>query len=296
MQTVIRTSVFSFLLLITLNNCVAQRKPLLPNGKSQNLDRALKPFENLELLWLDGKIEVEFGADTSTLEIVSDENILQLIRVENTAGTLKIKVEGNEQNRRWLEDDKTTVKIRATGQPLQIICKSNADVTLRGIEAEKLNLEKDMNGDVKISGKVGLLVLRKDDNGSIYASELAVRQADVSIDGNGDVQLNTQQFLRREAFGNGGISNANDAPTAVSPPVRRVSVTFYNNRARKSLFFVTGANEAGKTFSYGLELGAFAKQTESLPVGTRVYEESKSGKLLVTLETSDDARMLKLFE
>jgi len=297
MQTVIRALALSFLLFWTLNNCAAQRKPLIPNGKPQNLSMALQPFENLELLWLDGKIEVEFGADTSTLEIISDENILQLIRVENAAGTLKIDVADNEQNRLWLEDDKTTVKIRTTSQPHAIIYKCNANASLRGIAAEKLNLEKDMNGDLKMSGKVDVLTLRKDDNGSIYASELAVGQADVSIKGNGDVQLSAQQFLRREASGNGGIGNANDAPTPVPLPVRRVRVTFYNNRAGRGDFYVTGTNEAGKTFSYGLELGAFAKESESLPVGTQVYQGSgKSGKLLVTLEEADDKQTVKLFE
>lgn len=296
MQTAIRVLVILILFPIAFDNCVAQRKPLVPNGKPQTRIWTLASFDTLELLWLDGKIEVEFGADTSTLEIVSDENIMRLIQVQHAAGSLQIQVAGNDGNRLWLEDDKTTVKIRTTAQPHQIIYKCNADAVMRGVATENLSVEKDMNGDVKISGKAGKLFLRKDDNGNIYASDLAVLQADISISGNGDVRLNAQKFDRREAFGKGGISNEGEAGNSATAPKQRVKVTFFNNRASRGDFFVTGLNEAGKTFSYGLELGAFAKDSESLPVGTRVFQGSRSGKLLLTLKEGDDRQTLKLYE
>ncbi len=133
-------------------------------------------------------------------------------------------------------------------------------------------------------------------NGSIFASQLQVNTADVQSDGNGDLQLTVQQFERRETSGNGVVGNSTDAPADPAIPLQRVQVTLFNNRARKQEFYVTGENGAGRSFSYGLSLGAYAKHRESLPPGTKVYLGDRSGRLLVTLSEKDDHRTIGLFE
>lgn len=281
--------------LLALSQCLAQRKPLLPDGNTQTMNLPLRDFERLELLWLDGRIDIEFGADSNSLSILSDANIMRLIRVDNTNNTLKIEVEGNGQNRLWLEDDKTMLKIRSRSQPASIEYKCNANATLRGLSTKTLALEHDMNGNLDMAGTVDSLVVRKDNNGALYASGLQVGVADVVIDGNGDVQLNARRFIRRESAGNGGIANAGETSAEAGPALPRVKVSFYNNRAKKGDFYVTGINEAGKKFSYGLSLGAFAKQSEYLPVGTRVYQDNRFGKLLATLGEKDDNQVVKLY-
>lgn len=290
-----RFSLTSFFVLLVLSQCFAQRKPLLPDGNTQTMNLPLRDFESLELLWLDGRIDIEFGADSNSLQILADANIMRLIRVDNTNNTLKIEVDGNAQNRLWLEDDKTTLKIRSRSQPASIEYKCNANATLRGLSAKTLALEHDMNGNLEMSGTADSLVVRKDNNGALYASGLQVGVADVVIDGNGDVQLNARRFVRRESAGNGGIANAGETASAPGPAIPRVKVSFYNNRAKKGDFYVTGINEAGKKFSYGLSLGAFAKQSEYLPVGTRVYQNDRFGKLLTTLGEKDDNQIVRLY-
>jgi len=293
-HTTLRCAAFAVLFLL-LHACFAQRQPLVPDGKPQTLSTALQPFGNLELLWIDGLIEVEFGADTSSLHIVTDENIARLIRVEQTGNTLKISIEGNEHNRLWLEDERTEVRIRTTAQPLNIVYQCNANATLRDISTDALSLEKGMNGDLQLVGTARSLRLRKSGNGTVFAKTLAVETADVEISGNGDAQLNAQKFTARTSTGNGHIINATDAPSpTAAAPLKRVQVQFFNNQAKRGNYFVTGTNGAGRTFSYGLELGAFARQSETLPVGTQIFKGNRSGKLVATLSERDDQQTLKL--
>ena len=129
----------------------AQRnmRPLTGNGKSKTVQYDIKPFDMLEILWLGGNIEVEYGASKSDISIVTDENIYNLLLVKNTEGSLELEIKNNYANRLWLEDNVTKIKIRTTSQPRSIVYKANAEATFININTQTLKVVKDENGSCR---------------------------------------------------------------------------------------------------------------------------------------------------
>lgn len=288
-----KSLVFAFVLWATFTTNFAQNmRPLTGNGTEKKVTYEIQPFEALEVLWLDGQLDVEFGAPKSDISITTDENIFNLLKVTNTEGVLNLEIANNYKNRLWLEDDKTTIKIRTTAQPRQITYKANANAIFRNINSPILSINKDENGDLTLEGKVAILQIEKQDNGSIKAGNLKSEQVSVSMTGNGDVSVNAQLLNRRKVNGNGSLSNTkSDAVNMPTAQVKRVNVTFYNTDTRRKEYFITGKNERGLKFSYGLELKPMEKQSEYLPIGTQIF---RNGILIATLKESDDQKEVRL--
>ena len=281
------------LLFATLSLVFAQRemRPLTGNGMTKTLQYDINPFENLEVLWLDGKIEVEFGAPKSDISIVTDENIFYLLKVKNTESLLKLEIANNFKNRLWLEDDKTTIKIRTTAQPRQITYKANANALMKGINTSFLSIEKDENGNLALSGKVQELNINKKDNGGIDAGNLITDITNINSSGNGAVSINSKSVQKQTVRGNGGFFNKMTDAVKPAPKTKRINITFYNPTSKGSDYYVTGLNERGLKFSYGLRLESMEKQAEYLPVGTQVF---RKGQLVATLSQNDDNKIVEL--
>ena len=281
------------LLFTTFSLVLAQRemRPLTGNGTTKTLQYDINAFENLEVLWLDGKIEVEFGAPKSDISIVTDENIFYLLKVKNTESLLKLEIANNFKNRLWLEDDKTTIKIRTTAQPRQITYKANANALMKGINTSFLSIEKDENGNLALSGKVQQLDINKKDNGSIDADNLITDITNINSSGNGAVSINSKTVQKQSIRGNGGLFNKMTDARITSPKTKRINITFYNPTSKGSDYYVTGLNERGLKFSYGLRLESMEKQAEYLPIGTQVF---RKGQLVATLSQNDDNKIVEL--
>lgn len=192
-----------------LNKNFAQRNmyPLVGNGNEKTVRYDLKSFDMLDILWLGGNIEVEFGASTSDITIVTDENLLSLLEVKNTDGMLRLEMKNNYKNRLWLEDYKTVIKIRSTAQVRQITYKANANASIKGIDTNVLDLLKDENGNITLLGKAKVLNIQKQDNGNIDAQNLISERTSVESTGNGNVSINAKQIEKKWLRGNGGLWN-----------------------------------------------------------------------------------------
>jgi hypothetical protein len=202
-------SILVFCCFFTINKNFAQRSmlPLVGNGNEKTVNYDLKSFDMLDILWVGGNIEVEFGASTSDISIVSDENLFNLLEVKNSDGLLRLEMKNNYKNRLWLEDSKTRIKIRTTSQPRQIVFKANANATMRGINASILGIDKDENGNLTLLGKVDILNIEKQDNGNIEAQQLVAEQASINARGNGTVSINAKRINKKSVSGNGGLWN-----------------------------------------------------------------------------------------
>ncbi len=268
-------------------------RPLTGNGITQKSVSNIAAFENLEVLWVSGNITVEFGAAQSDVTIESDANIFQLLKVvTNIAGTLRLEIPNNDQNRLWIEDYKTKIYIRTTAQARQIIYKANANAIIRNINSTQLSVIKSGNGNLKMEGKAASLVIKQDDNGNLDAAQLIVDQANVAMVGNGNVDVNAEILKRRLVRGNGGVKNVADGIRNDQPTVaKRIHITFYNPENEQRKYSVSGINESGRKFSYGLSLKSMEKQTEYLPIGTKVR---RNGKIVATLTTADDKQLVRL--
>jgi Putative auto-transporter adhesin, head GIN domain len=271
----------------------AQRnmRPLTGNGISKTVVYDIKPFDMLEILWLGGNIEVEYGASKSDISIVTDENIYDLLLVENTEGVLQLEIKNNYANRLWLEDNVSKIKIRTTSQPRSIVYKANAEATFKNINTKILKINKDENGSIQLEGKVDMLDIDKSDNGSIHAEKLVAESVKVDMSGNGSVRVNAQYILKKSVSGNGGFTNVTDGKMVNIAPLKRVNVTLYNPDNSKKSYYVKGPNDDGSAFSYGIGLEAMGKKMERFTVGTKLYYKRK---LVATLKETDDNQVIKL--
>jgi hypothetical protein len=294
-KSIIMKKVFAFaacLFIFCTLNAQRSMQPLRGNGTSKNVQYDLKDFDMLEILWIDGRINVLFGAPKSDITINTDENIYNLLKVQNTEGVLKLELEGNYKNRLWVEDDKTNITIRTTKQPREIIYKANANANMRGINTDILTIEKDENGGIQLIGKVNQLLIEKSDNGGIDASNLIAQEASIKSTGNGNVDINALKVVKEHVRGNGGLRNVQYATNKMTNvPTKRVSITFFNPSNSKKEYYVTGTNEHGRKFSYGLALSAMGKKQEHLPVGTSIFYK---GKNVAILKESDEGQVVKL--
>jgi Putative auto-transporter adhesin, head GIN domain len=271
----------------------AQRnmRPLTGNGKSKTIVYDIKPFDMLEILWLGGNIEVEYGASKSDISIVTDENIFDLLLVENTEGSLHLEIKNNFANRLWLEDNVSKIKIRTTSQPRSIVYKANAEATFKNINTKLLKINKDENGNIQLEGKVDMLDIDKRDNGSIHAEKLVTESVKVDMSGNGSVRVNAKYILKKSVSGNGGLMNVGDGKMVNFAPIKRINVTLYNPDNSKKNYYVTGPNDDGSAFSYGIGLEAMGKKMERFTVGTKLYYKRK---LVAIVKETDDNQVIKL--
>jgi Putative auto-transporter adhesin, head GIN domain len=289
-------SAFVFMTLFT-NSFSQNMRPLTGNGVEKKVAYDISAFEAFEVLWLDGKIDVEFGAAKSYISIETDENIFSLLKVTNTEGVLKLEIPTNYGNRLWLEDDRTTIKIRTTAQARRISYKANANARFTNINSPILNINKDGNGNILLEGKAAILEIDKKDNGNIDAENLLAQQATISSTGNGNVSVNAKLLKKQRVWGNGGVSNKMDvvetggAINTDKSYLKRVNVTLFNPEPLRKEYQVSGTNTHGRKFSYGLELKGMGKQSEVLPVGTNFY---RKGKLIATLKESDENKEVRL--
>jgi hypothetical protein len=281
----------------------AQRnmRPLTGNGILKTVVYDIKPFDILEILWLGGNIEVEYGASKSDISIVTDENIYDLLLVKNTVearnpeeggkGMLHLEIKNNLANRLWLEDNVSKIKIRTTLQPRKIVYKANAEASFKNINTKLLKIEKDENGNIQLEGKVELLDIDKSDNGSIHAEKLVTESVKVDMGGNGSVWVNAKNILKKSVNGNGGFMNIADGKIVNSAPIKRVNVTLYNPDNSKKSYYVKGPNDDGSAFSYGIGLDGMGKKMERFTVGTKIYYKRK---LVATMKETDDNQVVKL--
>lgn len=207
MKQFISIILLSFLFFANQNMAQGKRKALVGNGKEKTIRYELKSFDKLEVLWLDGNIEVEFGAEKSDISIVTDENLFELLNVKNEEGFLQLSVKNNEYNRLWVEDDKTIIKIRSTAKASEIIYKANANAHIKGIDATMLHFVKEENGDVKLEGKANTFHVEKSGNGNVDAQKLATAQAKVSSIGNGNLYIQAKSIDKERMMGNGDFQN-----------------------------------------------------------------------------------------
>jgi len=77
-----------------------------------------------------------------------------------------------------------------------------------------------------------------------------------------------------------------------------VNFTIKNNSKWINSYYVKGPNNRGGTFSYGFKMFPFTTRPESWPVGTIVYEQSRTGKLteLIIVSKKFQERIIDLYK
>jgi hypothetical protein len=265
------------------------RQPLLGSGKIVSLQPAVAAFDKVRFTGMNAQVIIEIGKPKCLVTIQADDNLAQMLTTTvNRENELTIALKDNANNRLWVEGSNIVIRVEMPEASV-VAYEGNGSVTVNGIVGRYFRLEKEGNGGVVLRGSTDALDIKKSGNGSVNAAELVAKSAKVTSMGNGSVSLNASmefsavgQVLERDEWEAVKKSTAN---------LRRIHVTFVNAKSLRSVYYVTGTNESGGKFSYGLELTALGEQKEYLPVGTKIY---KKGKFLYELTEKDENQLVRL--
>ncbi len=288
-RPMIKTAVAVILVMGSLN-VTAQNKPLKGSGVLLSQTFNYDNFEKINIRDLHGKIKVELGKPFS-VSVTIDDNLNSLLRVSNNNGELKMELEGNENNRMYIEATNINIKI---SMPALTVLKhfANSDISVVGISGRSIQIKGGGNGDIILQGNVEEMDIEKSGNGDLKAGELLANKVRVQKSGNGDVLINSPNAFVANGSGNGDVVNHNEGrpasgsgidgngeiryknqPTAPAmPDSKRVQVRI-NNKTGHWMELVVKYPGKG---SYGIDLKAYGSVKETVPVGTRFYQEGRT--------------------
>lgn len=189
--------------------CVAQNGPLKGKGEILQKSFGFKSFSQIRLFDLDGEVSIRSGEEYS-VKVEIDENLAPLLSVEEIDGQLNIGINGNKNNKRYLEE--TNIKVTITLPNLTAVSHfGNTSLNISNLNAKSFKLVNDGNGSINIQGAVENLFVEKEGNGGIMASKLTALNAKVKGEGNGNITVNVSDSLQAILEGNGSISNLGSA-------------------------------------------------------------------------------------
>jgi Putative auto-transporter adhesin, head GIN domain len=259
----------------------------------------------------NGAIEINVGATEASINIQSDENLVQYFDVQQKGKNLIVAMPKNRNNKLWIENTHIRIVI-AVPQLEKLDIEANLNCTVSGLNNTRFELQKSSNGDIQLKGMVQDLQIDKTGNGNIEAKDMVAIDAKINSMGNGDVKVTVNNLLKTNRSGNGSIINYGTASAkkgldmgngaTIDPasretadsldntPVTYVTVNLVNPNVKKMHLSVYG--DANKKFSYGFDINGLSSREERLPVGTKV--KNKLGKVLYTVVAEDEGQSIQL--
>jgi hypothetical protein len=163
----------------------SQSRPLRGSGKTVDKTFQLTNFDKIDLLDLDGVVEVVVGKEFS-VNVIIDDNLASLLDAAVDNGTLTVQLKGNLYNRLYIEE--TNIKIRITLPEVTVIKhRSNGKLIVDGIIGRYFRIKNTGNGNAYLNGSVDELDIVCTDNGSVFAQKVKAKTVNVKRRGNGNV-------------------------------------------------------------------------------------------------------------
>jgi len=168
------------------------------NGIAKTENRNVSEFSNIEV---DGAFNVHVECrKKQKLELSGDSNILPYIITKTRGNTLKITTSKTICPKKLLE-----VKISADN--IEKVTASGAvDLSIIGVDNNKLDLEIDGAGDIKASGKTKNFRVDIAGSGDLKAKDLKAEKVEVSVNGAGNAVVSASKKLKAEINGAGDIA------------------------------------------------------------------------------------------
>lgn len=176
---------------------LASADEITGSGKSTTVKRELAAFTAVEIQTA-GDIEIVVGK-SAPLEITGDDNIAPLIKTEVSGDKLLISCDKSFTTK---SDLKFVLNV-ATIKTLDVYSSATAKVT--GLAGDPFTMEIHGAGKAALSGKTDSLSLRIKGSGKIEALSLAARNAEVTITGTGNAQVNAAETLKVSITGTGKV-------------------------------------------------------------------------------------------
>ncbi len=297
----IRKYLTIILLAITCQLSHAQVKG---NGQFETRAFEMKDIKHIVInITVDAEIDLSMQGE---LFVGVDENLFDHMIIEQTGNTLNI------DQKDWIQP-RANIKVIFGAQGLQKL-KNTAWGNIKLINVDQDSFEVQMNvGSLKMEGSVENLKVSAN-SGKVDLSQLQVNQASAALEGNGKIILNAEsieyngnRFGQLVYLGSPDLQAKSSNGDLILTPfadyqnqelteVEYVAVKIKNNTTRRRHIRFRGPVE--KPFGYGAPIRAKAIKQESLPVGTRIYQENPLGedKLLLTITKENAGQTLKLFK
>jgi hypothetical protein len=168
--------------------------------------RDVAPFDRLVA---GDSVDVEVVRGAPRVEVYAGRDLMDRIRTDSRGGELRIDIV--DRGIVIGPDPLGDVRVRIATENLRgMEIQGTGDVTLTGVEEERLELEVRGAGEIDAAGTVGHLEATIQGAGDANLSGLAARTARVLVQGAGDADLNVRDELDVTVQGAADVSYRGD--------------------------------------------------------------------------------------
>lgn len=282
----VKPALATLLLLIGTAAC-AQKGPLKGSGKVLTETYSFSNFDKLDLVDLDGILEVEVGKPFS-VTVSIDDNLKPLLGVSANDGVLTIELKGNRENRLYIEE--TNIRIKISMPEISVLQhRGNSQLTVNGIAGRYFRIKNTGNGNAILNGTIDELDIICRSNGTVRAEQLIAKTVKVEKSGNSNVYINTNYSFSANGDGNGNVTNKGtgkaDAGSGIigngevkthqqstgniAPELKKENYTTIKNLSHTTVELSVKYPVKG---SYGIAVQSQQEVKEQFPIGTKIYK------------------------
>jgi hypothetical protein len=183
---------------ITLFILSCSKETIVGSGNLVSQEREVGTFSRISS---EGIIDLEIRqGDTQFVEITADDNIIDQVRTRVVNGELQLYLDGDSY--RSIQIKAVVTAARITG----IRNSGTGDVTALGLAGEaNFTLFNSGTGNVALEGSADSLELKNDGSGDVSAFDFLVREADLTLIGSGNCEVQATETLNVYIEGSGNV-------------------------------------------------------------------------------------------
>jgi hypothetical protein len=169
--------------------------------------REVAPFERLEV---EDDVDVQVvPGDGREVQVYAGEDVIDRVHTDSSGGVLHIDI--RDRGIVIGDDPLGDARVRVSASVLRSVSLGgSSDIDLRDLDVQELELDIDGAGDLDASGTADRLIATFDGAADANLSNLAVRTADVVVQGAADADLNVSDELDVRIEGAGDVTYRGD--------------------------------------------------------------------------------------
>jgi uncharacterized membrane protein YphA (DoxX/SURF4 family) len=282
----VKPALATLFLLIGIS-CSAQKQPLKGSGKTVTQTFSFSSFDKVDLVDLDGTIEVEVGKPFS-IAVTIDDNLQPLLGVSENNGTLTVELKGNRENQLYIEE--TNIRIKISMPEVSVMFhRGNSSLMVTGIVGRYFRLKNTGNGSAVLQGSIDELEIIGRSNGEVRAEKLIAKNVTVTKSGNANVHINTEYSFSAKGTGNGNVVNTGKGSAGAGSGIdgngkiktqeqtKEQPENQLNNERQHTIIknnshtLVELSVKYPVRGSYGIDVPSQQEVKEYFPLGTKIY-------------------------
>ncbi len=285
---------------LTLNSGILANKAIRGDGNIKTISQTVRSFNKLVIKSTYLNVEV-FCNKMPLVEITTDANLLPYLTTEVSDRILTL------DNKRGYYLIPTHCLIRVSTEFLNQLdtYRETLGVKVQGIDTQIFNLNINEGELTKIilEGKAESINIINI-GGAIDASKFKTKEVKIKAETDKNIIVFASESLELNLEGKGKfmyLGNPKNLKTNLEEQEKKrvltqkqfdlslekkpyITVILVNIQHEDREFYVTGLNPyIGKTYGYGFKIKAFGFKTENLSEGSKIYQNNRLGKKLLTI-------------